>query len=86
MDFDSDRVRECPSAELSSLQGASLRGKPPVPPRLGTDPVKRRFREDGELRDSTEPVYAHFVRYDARSQSARLVRTEIEPAKLPKFC
>ncbi len=46
---------------------ASLRkSKPPVPPRLGTDPLKRRFGENGSLKDESEPVYQVSVAYDVR--------------------
>ena len=79
VDFESERVK-LPSTDLSVLQGvnlsSNLKVKPPVPPRLGTDPLKRRFGTNGEFLDTSEPVYAHFVRYDSRSKSARLVRTE----------
>ena len=80
VDFESERVKQPPSTDLSVLQGVNLspilKVKPPVPPRLGTDPLKRRFGSNGKLLDISEPVYAHFVRYDSRSKSARLVRTE----------
>ncbi len=50
---------------------ASLRkSKPPVPPRLGTDPLKRRFGEDGSLKDESEPVYQVSVAYDVSTQRA----------------
>ncbi len=52
---------------------ASLRkSKPPVPPRLGTDPVKRRFREIGLLKDESEPTYQVSVVYDASIQRAKI--------------
>jgi hypothetical protein len=52
---------------------ASLRkAKPPVPPRLGTDPLKRRFGENGSLKDDTEPVYQVSVTYDASTQRAKI--------------
>jgi hypothetical protein len=52
---------------------ASLRkAKPPVPPRLGTDPLKRRFGENGSLKDDTEPVYQVSVSYDASTQRAKI--------------
>ncbi len=52
---------------------ASLRkAKPPVPPRLGTDPLKRRFGENGSLKDDTEPVYQVSVAYDASTQRAKI--------------
>jgi hypothetical protein len=52
---------------------ASLRkAKPPVPPRLGTDPLKRRFGENGLLKDDTEPVYQVSVTYDASTQRAKI--------------
>jgi hypothetical protein len=52
---------------------ASLRkSKPPVPPRLGTDPVKRRFGETGLLKDESEPTYQVSVVYDASTQRAKI--------------
>ena len=52
---------------------ASLRkAKPPVPPRLGTDPLKRRFGENGSLKDVSEPVYQVSVAYDASTQRAKI--------------
>ena len=52
---------------------ASLRkSKPPVPPRLGTDPVKRRFGESGLLKDKSEPIYQVSVTYDASTQRAKI--------------
>jgi hypothetical protein len=52
---------------------ASLRkAKPPVSPRLGTDPLKRRFGENGSLKDDTEPVYQVSVTYDASTQRAKI--------------
>jgi hypothetical protein len=52
---------------------ASLRkSKPPVPPRLGTDPVKRRFGESGLLKDKSEPIYQVSVTYDASAQRAKI--------------
>jgi hypothetical protein len=52
---------------------ASLRkSKPPVPPRLGTDPVKRRFGESGLLKDESEPIYQVSVAYDASTQRAKI--------------
>jgi hypothetical protein len=52
---------------------ASLRkAKPPVPPRLGTDPLERRFGENGSLKDDTEPVYQVSVTYDASTQRAKI--------------
>jgi hypothetical protein len=52
---------------------ASLRKvKPPVPPRLGTDPLKHRFGENGLLKDDTEPVYQVSVTYDASTQRAKI--------------
>jgi len=52
---------------------ASLRkSKPPVPPRLGTDPLKRRFGENGSLKDVSEPVYQVSVAYDASTQRAKI--------------
>ncbi len=52
---------------------ASLRkSKPPVPPRLGTDPLKRRFGENGLLKDESEPVYQVSVAYDASTQRAKI--------------
>jgi hypothetical protein len=52
---------------------ASLRkSKPPVPPRLGTDPVKRRFGETGLLKDEFEPTYQVSVVYDASTQRAKI--------------
>ena len=52
---------------------ASLRKfKPPVPPRLGTDPVKRRFGESGLLKDESEPIYQVSVAYDASTQRAKI--------------
>ena len=52
---------------------ASLRkSKPPVPPRLGTDPVKRRFGESGLLKDESEPIYQVSVSYDASTQRAKI--------------
>ncbi len=63
--------------EETSLQQiqpyASLRkAKPPVPPRLGTDPLKRRFGENGSLKDDTEPVYQVSVTYDASTQRVKI--------------
>ncbi len=50
---------------------ASLRkSKPPVPPRLGTDPVKRGFGVSGLLKDKCEPIYQVWVSYDASCQRA----------------
>ncbi len=55
---------------------ASLRkSKPPVPPRLGTDPLKRRFGENGSLKDVSEPVYQVSVAYDASTQRAKMQMT-----------
>jgi hypothetical protein len=52
---------------------ASLRkSKPPVLPRLGTDPVKRRFGESGLLKDKSEPIYQVSVTYDASTQRAKI--------------
>ncbi len=52
---------------------ASLRkSKPPVPPRLGTDPVKRRFGESGLLKDESQPIYQVSVSYDASTQRAKI--------------
>ena len=52
---------------------ASLRkSKPPVPPRLGTDPVKRRFGESGLLKDKSEPIYQVSVNYDASAQRVKI--------------
>ncbi len=52
---------------------ASLRkSKPPVPPRLGTDPVKRRFGESGLLQDKSEPIYQVSVTYDVSTQRAKI--------------
>ncbi len=52
---------------------ASLRkSKPPVPPRLGTDPVKRRCGESGLLKDKSEPIYQVSVTYDASTQQAKI--------------
>jgi hypothetical protein len=52
---------------------ASLRkAKPPVPSRLGTDPLKRRFGENGSLKDDTEPVYQVSVTYDASTQQTKI--------------
>ncbi len=52
---------------------ASLRkSKPPVPPRLGTDPVKRRFGETGLLKDESEPTNQVSVVYDASTQRAKI--------------
>ena len=52
---------------------ASLRkAKPPVPPRLGTDPLKRQFGENGSLKDDTELVYQVSVTYDASTQRAKI--------------
>ncbi len=69
--------RPTTSCEETSFQRiqpyASLRkAKPPVPPRLGTDPLKRRFRENGWLKDDTEPVYQVSVTYDASTQRAKI--------------
>jgi hypothetical protein len=51
---------------------ASLcKSKPPVPPRLGTDPLKRRFGENGSLKDESEPVYQVSVAYDALTHKPR---------------
>ncbi len=55
---------------------ASLRkSKPPVPPRLGTDPLKRRFGENGSLKDVSESVYQVSVAYDASTQRAKIQTT-----------
>jgi hypothetical protein len=43
-----------------------------VPPRLGTDPLKRRFGENGLLKDESEPVYQVSVSYDASTQRAKI--------------
>jgi hypothetical protein len=52
---------------------ASLRkAKPPIPPRLGTDPLKHRFGENGSLKDDTEPVDQVSVSYDASTQRAKI--------------
>ncbi len=64
------------SHEETSFQriqpNASLRkAKPPVPPRLGTDPLKRRFGENGSLKDD-ERVYQMSVTYDVSTQRAKI--------------
>ena len=48
------------------------RSKPPVPPRLPANPIRRRFNEAGHMEDSAEAVYSSSVVFDAQTNSVRL--------------
>ena len=60
MDFESERVKKLPSTDLSVFQGvnlsSNLKVKPHFPPRLGKDPLKRRFGKNDEFLDTSELV------------------------------